>query len=346
MRFLPLIVAFGCATVAGRDDYADYRAVRLAEGDGDRREAIAAYLGAHPEGAWAGELRAEHAAAEEEVYHTHKGDAAGLRYYLRVYPEGRFAEQARARLAALEALRANRQREADTDRAVHRERREQTLEERRRWATNAVSFWTRILLTVTEWGKPIGEVAAAHREFDEAFRAAPPPRCNAIECIKYYELDFAVPVPGQTRIERQIRLLLRLRFDGEERELVRAEMLMPDRGFSRWFELANTEFLETADPEQRQHSIDWALERLIPWVRAQAPQARAVDVVPEPIDPPTVGALGQALETEIEGELVLPLALQGLRTEELEIVVFAAADDDTGAAYDGFFIRRIDPEAE
>jgi len=345
MRFLPLIALLGCATVAGRDDYADYREVRMAEAEDERRHAIAQYLNAHPDGAWAGELRAEHDAAEREVYEANKSGVEGLRYYLRVYPEGQFAEQAQARLAALESVRTNRQREADVDREVIRERREQTLEDRRQWATTAISFWTRILLGVSEWGKPIGEVAAAHEEFDEAFRADPPPRCSESECIKYYELDFAVPVPGQTRIERQIRLVLRLRFDGDNRELVRAEMLMPDRGFSRWYELSNAQFLETADPEQRQHSIDWALERLIPWVREQAPQAQAVDVVPEPIDPPTVGAMGQALQTETEGELVLPLALQGLRTEGLEIVVFAAADDDTGPAYDGFFIRRIEPES-
>jgi len=346
MRVLSLIVLASCATVAGRDDYADYREVRLADADDERRHAIANYLSEHPDGKWAGELRAEHDAAEREVYEANKSDVTGLRYYLQVYPEGTYADQAHARLAALEAVRSNRQREAELDREVHRERREETLEERRQWATTAISFWTKILLGVTEWGQPIGEVAAAHDDFDDAFRADPPARCSESECIKYYELDFAVPVPGQTRIERQIRLVLRLRFEGDDRSLVRAEMLMPNRGFSRWYELANTEFLETADPEQRQHSIDWALDRLIPWVREQAPQAEAIDVVPEPIDPPTVGETGEAIETESPEGMVLPLALQGLRTEGLEIVVFAAADDDTGPAYDGFFIRRIAEPSE
>nr|NIW29764.1 hypothetical protein [Actinomycetota bacterium] len=49
MRFLPLIAALGCATVAGRDDYADYREVRLAEADDERRQAIAHYLTEHPD---------------------------------------------------------------------------------------------------------------------------------------------------------------------------------------------------------------------------------------------------------------------------------------------------------
>ena len=341
--WLAVFLLAGCATVAGRDDYADYRAVRLADGADGRRRAIARYLQEHPAGHWSEDLRAEHRAAETGLYDENKSTAAGLRSYLELYPEGRFAAEARERLAALESVRQNRQREADTDQEVHRERREQALQDRREWASDAIAFWTRTLLGVQRWGEPIGDVAAANADFDDAFRGAPPARCSTTECIKFYELEFAVPVPGQTRIERTMRLVLRLRFEGEDRRLVRAEMLMPDRGFSRWYELAKTEFLETADPEQRQHSIDWALERLIPWVRERAPQARGVDVVPEPIDEPSVDAAGDAVApTEGETDLVLPLALQGLRTESgLEIVVFAAADDDTGPAYDGFFIRQV-----
>ena len=354
MRFLPLIALLlalgglgntGCATVAGREDYAAYRQVRLAEDDQTRLAAVARYLEEHPSGQWAGELRAEHEQAETSVYEEHKGTAEGLRFYLSVYPEGRFSAQARDRLAALDTVAGRRAQEAETDREVNRSRREEALQERREWASDAISFWTRTLLGIDLWGQPIGTVAEANDDFDDAFRDEPRARCSASECIKYYELEFAVPVPGRTRIERTMRLLLRLRFEGDDRRLVRAEMLMPDRGFSRWYELENVEFLETADPEQRQHSIGWALERLIPWVREQAPNAQGVDVVPEPIDPPTVDAQGQALEAEADESMVLPLALQGLRTEDgVEIVVFAAADDDEGPAYDGFFIQRVEAE--
>jgi hypothetical protein len=347
---LSLIAALGlsaCATGASRGDYAAYREVRLAEDARERREAIAEYLEAHPGGQWSGELREQHLAAETAVYDEHKSSAEGLRYYLRVYPDGRFAEQAEARLSALTAVQGNRAREAEVDREVQRRRREEALAERREWASDAISYWTRILMNVERWGEPIGDVAQANDDFDEAFRTEPTARCSETECIKFYELSFAVPVPGQTRIERDMRLLLRLRFEGEERRLVRAEMLMPNRGFSRWYELQNTEFVEAMDPEQRLRTIDWALERLIPWVREQAPQAQAIDVVPEPIDPPTVGAEGEAVSTETEGELVLPIALQGLRNEAgVKIVIFAAADADEGPAYDGFYIEHVAEEEE
>ena len=354
MRFLPLTLAAGvlwsgCATMASRDDYADYRAVRLAEEPRDRSQATAEYLREHPQGRWANELRPQHVAAEEGLYEANKSDGDGLRYYLSVYPEGQYAEQARARLTALSTVQSSRAEAAETDRQVNRERRQEALAERRQWASDAITYWTRILLGVQQWGRPIGDVASANEAFDEAFRGRPAARCSATECIKFYELEFAIPVPGQTQMQRHMRLLLRLRFEGDDRRLVRAEMLMPDRGFSRWFELENTQLVETADPDQRQATIDWALERLIPLVREVAPQAEAVDVVPEPVDPPTIGQSGEAPTATASDELVLPLALQGLKIagrdrSTLQVVVFAAADEDTGPAYDGFFIQRIEAE--
>ncbi|MCU0675823.1 MAG: hypothetical protein MUE69_23895, partial [Myxococcota bacterium] len=60
------------------------------------------------------------------------------------------------------------------------------------------------------------------------------------------------------------------------------------------------------------------------------------------------GVIAEAAPTELvdapTGELVLPIALQGLRIENLRVVVFAAADEDTGAAYDGIFLELEQPE--
>jgi hypothetical protein len=39
--------------------------------------------------------------------------------------------------------------------------------------------------------------------------------------------------------------------------------------------------------------------------------------------------------------MILPIALQGFQSERLRIVIFAAAAEDYGAAYDGLFIERI-----
>ena len=51
---------------------------------------------------------------------------------------------------------------------------------------------------------------------------------RADECVKYYESSYAVPVPGGTRLERTMRLVLRLRMD--QGRVVRAELLLPELG--------------------------------------------------------------------------------------------------------------------
>ncbi|MCB9635118.1 MAG: hypothetical protein H6721_23580 [Sandaracinus sp.] len=372
---LLLPVCLGCAAFAGKTDYRDYRTIQLADDESARNRAMSAYLAAHPDGQWAADVRAEYEAEEALLFEDNKSTVEGLTFYLEVYPEGRFAEQARARIEALAVVARSRREDADATRDVQRERREEQLEARRTWASQAVSYWSRILLGVTRWGSPIGEVAASSPEFDRAFGAAPRPRCSPQECIKFYQLDFAIPVPGQTRVERTIRMLLRLHL--REQRLVRAEMLMPNRGFSRWYELENQTFVIDEDPTARQEAIEWALGRVVPIVREIVPEAAGIDVVPEPIDPPRVRAPNQpdpgasqlpgetaaaggsgepAAPTELveppTGELVLPLALQGLRTAipgegatgNLRIVVFAAADEDTGDAYDGLFLELEEPE--
>lgn len=365
--FLALALALGaCASVSGKSDYRDYRTIHLADDEAARNRAMSTYLAAHPDGRWAEEVRAEYEAEEVLLFEENKSTPEGLAFYLEVYPSGRFADQARSRIEALAAVRRSRSEGEEAAQAVRREQREDVLEARRSWATQAVSYWSRVLLGVTRWGSPIADVAASSPEFDRAFGAAPRPRCSADECIKFYQLDFAIPVPGQTRIERTIRILLRLHLS--EQRLVRAEMLMPERGFSRWYELENQAFVIDEDPEARQQAIDWALARIVPILREIVPDAAAIDVVPEPISPPRVRApnqpdpgasqlpgetgapvaVGEAAPTETidppTGELVLPLALQGLRIGNLRVVVFAATIEDEGAAYDGLFLELEVPE--
>lgn len=370
-RLLLLVgLSAGCAVFAGKGDYRDYRAVERAEDERARQVAMAEYLQAHPDGQWADEIRAERERQELAIFEAGKSTADGLAHYLRVYPEGQYVEQARQRLAALEAVEGSRRAGEEAAQGVRRERRQEALEARRQWATKAITYWSRVLLGVQRWGEPIAEVARSNEEFNRAFGAPPRPRCSQSECIKFYQLDFALPVPGRTRVDRSLRILLRLKLD--DGKLTRAEMLLPDRGFSRWYELEEQQFVEDADPELRQQAIDWALGKIIPTIRSIVPSATGIDVVAEPIEPPTVRAPnqpdpgasavpGEAPEAqaaaaevpndaaeqaapEPAGELVLPLALQGLRTENLRVVVFAAADDDEGPAYDGLFLEYVPSE--
>jgi hypothetical protein len=293
-----------------------------------------------------------------------------------------------------------------------------------------VSYWARSLIGLQGWGSPIPEVAQSNPAFSRAFGENPPPRCNADECIKFYRNSYAIPVPGATRIDRVIEFVLRLKMPGGNVD--RVELLLPNKGFSRWFEMENRTIVTDEDPTQRQQAIDWVVERLAP-VLGEAGAAQPIDGVtldvfaplsftstgeatgtgtpgsggadaadepesapatPAPVAPeasatpptdsaaappaegaaatPTEGAapsVDDLLAQHSGGETspatpppapapaaveapvapaeapVAPRAVRIFSTSALRVVVFAAADDDYGAAYDGVYVERNRPAA-
>ena len=345
-HFLCLLLS-GCATFAARDDYADYRAYRFAQGEDAELAAMEHYLANQPEGYWRSEIETEHGAREEAYFAESRDTPEGLATFLSVFPEGRFAEEARERQNAFAELEARRRRDEEARQEIERERREALLVLRRQWAAQAVTFWSRVLLSVDQhWGRPMAEVVASNQTFNDAFQADPRPRCSATECVKFYALDYAIAVPGQTRLDRQIRLQLRLHL--EEERLVGAELLMPQRGFSRWYELENQEPVLDADPASRQATIEWALTRVATLLRESMPTAAGVDAALEPIVPVRVAESDDSAEAGAvdEDSLMLPIVLQALEQNGMRIVVFAAADEDEGEAYDGFSVQALPPDPE
>jgi hypothetical protein len=408
----------GCAVFASKSEYADYREVRMAEDQRDKLVAMQRYMSEHPEGTWSEEIQTERVAIEPEIWESSRSSKEGLEFYLAAFPDGPHAAEARPRLAALRTVSSRRDEERERAQEVERQRREALLERRRTWLSRAAQFWTRTMIGISNWGSPIAQVARRNRDFSQAFGASPPPHCSRTECIKFYSAAYAIPVPGSTRIERNVELLLRLRMT--EGRVVRAELLLPNKGFSRWYEQENRTVVVDEDPTQRNEAIEWALGKIVPAIREVAPNAENLDVVPEPIDPPTVthpdhpeisAAQAPGDETEEaqqqaearpeqqeqqeqqeeapdpegqsqeEGEggldallaaaagvdesqggdtedpvavargqdepetMVLPIALQGFSAGGLRIVLFAAGEEDYGAAYDGLFIEYEAPQS-
>ena len=349
---LCVLLASACAAFVPRAEYRDYRAVRLAENDETELRAIGVYLDAHPEGQWAGDLRAKRAEMEQGYFELAKESGEGLRAYLDIFPEGRFAAEAERRLSAMSNVSDARNSEDAERRARVEGVREEMQEARRQWAAQATEFWSRVLLSVNGWDRPMAEVVADNPAFDDAFRAAPRPRCSSSECVKFYTLDYAIAVPGQTRLERRMRIMLRLRFSEAQVEtpakLVGAELLMPNRGFTRWYELETGTPVLDLDPESRSATLEWAVERLVPMLRRHLPNAVGIDVIADPID--VIAVLenegDEAAPATDPASLSLPVTLQGLRDGDREIVVFAASEDDEGPAYDGFYVRFAEPADE
>ncbi len=361
---VPLLASLSaCVLWAPKAEYADYRRVRLATSNVDAALARARYLRRHPRGQWAEEVRERHHAAEESLFLAGRDTPPMLEAYLSAYPKGRFVSQARDRLAALRTL----ERQRAEERARIEARRQRMLRARRQWGRRAIGFWVKTLLRLKGWGSALPEVVEANPEFDRAFGRTPRPRCVANECVKFYRLEFSVPVPGGTRLSRRLDLLLRLRVRAGR--LVGADMLLPGRGFSRWFELERREPVDDLDEQRRAEVLTWALSVLEPIAKASWPDARAVDWVPEPVPAPRVpwpSTAGQEASTlpdepPQEGEaaargsvpfppqveegaepadsLTLPVALGAWRRGALTLVFFAAPPDEAGAVgYDGVSI--------
>lgn len=308
--WLGLVLASGCAAFATRDDYADYRAVRLAPDDEARLFALQRYASRHPDGQWADAVAAERRSRDMATYERGKGDRKGIELYLGAFPDGVFAAQARARLRAIEAIEARTRLEAERASRLAAERRARDAELRRTWVSRFVGYWVRTLLGLNRWGTPIEETARANPAFSRAFAQMPKPRCTSDECVKVYEDRFAVPMPGGTRIERVLRLVLRLELHAGR--LVRAELLMPAWGFSRWLEIEERRLLLDAVPAERAQAVARARAHAEPLLVALPgtwePVAEATLLPPRG---PAIAASGELTDTTVEDPGVPSSRIQG-----------------------------------
>lgn len=392
----PALVLASCAMFTSHEDVAMWRATRENTNEEERLAAISEYTRAHPRGAFVAQANGELAAHEENVWESGNATVEGLQYYLATYPTGTYVAQATERLDALSTVTERREVEESHVEDLEAARAAEASENRRLWAGRAVEFWARTLLPIRNFGSPISAVARANPDFSRAFGEEPAPLCTPTACIKHYHGHFAIPNPGGTRIERDMHLYLRLAL-GERGRVDRVEVLMPNKGFSRWYEMENRVLVTDEDPEQRQAAIEWVLGRLEPIIAELATGGRAIDVVPEailpisaadraasetavdagddrPSTPPpaaeaeatpppaatetseidallaaaaggsTPPAGGRTPPPVVEEEeaaplMVFPIALRAIALRNVQVVVFAAADEDYGEAYDGFYIE-------
>ena len=275
--------AMGCSVFASHGEANLYRRIRNTPASNERMTALAEYASGYPNGIWISEVSTERQSNEAQVWAANNQSVDGLAIYMAAYPDGTYVEQARARQTALQTVTAGRVQAVEHQEQHAEQTAAETAEERRQWVTRAAQFWVRALIGIRNYGSPIGQVARANPEFSRAFGQAPAPQCTAERCVKHYHAHYAVPVPGGNRIEREMHIVLRVLLAGGR--VNRVEVLFPNHGFSRWYELENRTIVLDEDPEARMAAIEWALQRLEPVVAEVATGARAIDMVPEPIAP-------------------------------------------------------------
>ncbi len=290
------LLASGCAAFVQKSDYLDYRAVRMERRDAPRLLAMQRYVAHHPQGHWHDEVQRERQQRDRPVFEAGKGDRAGLTLYLKAFPDGAFVAQAKARLSAIDVIRQRKQEEAARAKLLAEQRKQREAELSRTWVTRFFGYWVKTLLALDGWGEPIAQLAHRNPAFSRAFGRPPRPRCTADECLKYYESAYAVPVPGGTRLERTMRLILRLRMEGGK--VVRAELLLPGLGFSRWEELEERHPVVDGDPEARAQAVQWALSRISGVLdEAAAGRQPLSGYALGPLPKPALGPSGELVDT-------------------------------------------------
>ena len=308
--FVLVAVAFSaaCTSFADKADYADYRVIRLARVEEQRLLAMTRYAQKHPDGQWYNETQAERRALEARVFEEKKSTRAGLEYYLRAYPDGVYVSQARARLSAMNQVKQRRVQERERAEKTLQDKRSREVRLRRTWVTRFFDYWTRVFLSIGNWGDSMDEIARGNPEFSRSFGSSPRPVCTPEQCIKQYRGQFAIPVPSGTRFERSIEINLRLWI--KQGRLQGAEILLPNRGFSRWFELENGLLVVDEEPALRQKVIRWSLAKLEPLIKGLVSELEPLEghnmdpirPLPEGIadNPPFTFQEGDVAEPEIE----------------------------------------------
>jgi len=293
------LLSSGCVLVASKADYTDYRAVRLASEPSTRALAMRSYVDKHPSGRWHAEVEAARRSQELRTFEAGKDTRLGLTQYMQAYPDGTYVAMARSRLRAIELIEQQRKQAELESEQLAAARKLRAEELRRTWLGRFLGYWIKTLVELKGWGEPIADVARQNPQFSRAFGALPRPRCTKDECVKYYTSSFAVPVPGGNRIERKLSLLLRLTL--RSGKLERAELLLPERGFSRWYELEQRHAVSSGERAARLSAIAWALARAEPILRGASDGLSPLGAASPPgIEPPSIGPTGELLDTSIE----------------------------------------------
>ncbi len=161
-RGVLLVLALGvsaCATfrplLAEDGDYTDYRAFRLAAGEGPRLAAATAYLQRHPRGAFAGEVRAAFAAEEPAYYQACTATRAQAIEYLATLPRGPHVPQALVLVRTFDDCKGDEETRRMLEAAKQTGERLDREQEGRRRAGEALREAAAVLLEPGTLGRPV-----------------------------------------------------------------------------------------------------------------------------------------------------------------------------------------------
>lgn len=261
----------GCASTVGHDVYSSYRATRLATDEDRAIRAMAEHVEAYPASPWADPMRETLAGKAEQLGDEALGiscNEPSLERFVRLFPDHQRAPLARAML-----VRCQRRPTAPDG----------PTEATTGWARTQLAHWAPLALGADGYGLLAAAFAAENPALARAFGEAlnrrtaatgcaasencvarlAPARCLEDEpCLALVmETRFRIAQPRRTLLWRDLEVVVRLHPPAGG--IQRTEILLPGRGFSRWYELEHPgEVVEDFDPPSRERAVRWAQAEL------------------------------------------------------------------------------------
>jgi hypothetical protein len=245
----------GCAslpTLTERpEEYALYRAARVAPTLEERLRAADRYLREVPRGRHEKQLRGWFVREEEKYYLGAFNRLAALYAYEAALPNGPHIAEVKSRIVALEARRVMReQKVSKEDQAIaDGQARLARADTERRAFVSAFKDWTAHLTRIQTFGEPTSEL---DDETIFAFRLSPPRgACQGDSCKKLIELRYRVP--GEGRLMERVSLL-EVQLELERGLLGRAALAGPEL-WTRLGEALSLKPLPSPTAEERADAV-------------------------------------------------------------------------------------------
>jgi hypothetical protein len=179
---------------ASSDDYADYRAFRVAPTVGKKLALASLYLRCHADGAFHDEVGAWFDRIEPLFFDAASDSAGGMQAYLDALPAGPHADSAAQRRDAFLATARAEAGERLAERGAEIERRLAAAAKSREDLLTAYASWVGHLIDFDAWGRAPEN---AGPDFAAAWASEPKPKCSADLCSKLLSVRYELEVEGK-----------------------------------------------------------------------------------------------------------------------------------------------------
>lgn len=304
-------LAFACALLCGcaslptlterPEEYALYRAARVAPTQEERLRAADRYLREVPRGPHRKQLKAWFDREEEIYYLAAFNRVTALYAYEEALPNGPHIAEVKSRIAQLAARRVQKQQKVDEEDAAIAagQARLARADSSRRAFVATFRQWAGRIAAIHSFGEPTSEL---DDETIFAFRLSPPRgSCHGDACKKLLELSF--DVPGERQLVERASLL-EVQLELERGLLVRARLAGPEL-WTRLGEALSLKPLATPSAEERADAVQRSALLIKAVLEARFPS--------------------ESCEIAASGGVVIERACSGLRAR---MVAGQGADDD------------------